>query len=208
MRGLLFGRFLKNFPWSPLCTFSENAGFGWPRENCNNLAITELLKRFFAPKSFPVCTLRVLQLEDNAICATVLLGLSNRGYFFGDFWKTFLFPHLALFQKMRVLGDLAKRTITWPLRNVLSRWLRQNLLQFFHFKCILIRGLCHFCQCFGPFKRGLLFGRILENFSSSPLCTFSENAGFGWPCKKCNNLAIRALLEPLFCPKILSSRST
>ena len=27
-RGLLFGRFLKNFPWSPLCTFSVNAGLG------------------------------------------------------------------------------------------------------------------------------------------------------------------------------------
>ena len=27
-RGLLFGRFLKNFSWSPLCTFSENAGLG------------------------------------------------------------------------------------------------------------------------------------------------------------------------------------
>ena len=27
-RGLLFGRFLKNFPWSPLFTFSENDVLG------------------------------------------------------------------------------------------------------------------------------------------------------------------------------------
>ena len=27
-RGQLFARFLRNFHWSSLCTFSENAGFG------------------------------------------------------------------------------------------------------------------------------------------------------------------------------------
>ena len=51
---------------------------------------------------------------DNATYGRVLLGLLNEGYFFGDFWKISLGPPFALFQKMRVLGDLARIAITWP----------------------------------------------------------------------------------------------
>ena len=51
-------------------------------------------------------------MEDNAICARVLLGLSNDGYFLGDFRKIFLRRAFALFQKMRVSGDLARIAIT------------------------------------------------------------------------------------------------
>ena len=125
-RELLFGRFLKNFLWSPLCTFSENAGFGWRCLNCHNLAIWALLEPLFT----------------------------------------------------------------------------QSLFQSLHYKCILIRGYCHLRQsAFGLLKRGPLFGRFLKNFPWSPLCTFSENAGFGRPCENCYNLAIRALLDQLFAPK-------
>ena len=46
--------------------------------------------------------------------APVLLGLSNEGYFLGDFSKISLGPPFALFQKMRLLVDLAKLQITWP----------------------------------------------------------------------------------------------
>ena len=113
-RGLLFGWFFKNFPWPSLCTFSENAGFGWPCENCHNLAIRALLE----PLSF-----------------------------------------------------------------------RLNCLQSFH------------QSAFGPFKRGLLFGRFLKTFSLSPVRNFSENACFGLPCKNHHNMANRALLEQLFTPK-------
>ena len=131
-------------------------------------------------------------MEDNAICARVLLSLSNEGYFLGDFWNISLGPPFTLFQKMRVLGDLAKNAITWPFGHVWSRCVRQNLFQSLLFKCIQIRGYWNFRQsAFGPFKRGLLFGRFLKNFPWSPLCTFSENAGFGWPCKNCHNLAFR-----------------
>ena len=56
-------------------------------------------------------------------------------------------------------------------------------------------------ECFWAFQGGHLFGRFFKNFSWSPLCTFLENAGFGWPCENCCNLAIRALLEPLYAPK-------
>ena len=61
-----------------------------------------------------VCTLNAYKLEDNAICASVLLGLSNEGYFLADFSKLSLGPPFALLRKMRVLGDLAKIAITWP----------------------------------------------------------------------------------------------
>ena len=42
----------------------------------------------------------------------MLLGLSNDGYFFGDFCKISLGLPFAFFQKMRVLGDLGKIAIT------------------------------------------------------------------------------------------------
>ena len=120
----------------------------------------------------------------------MLLGLSNEVYFLGDFWNISLGPRFALFEKIRVLCDLSKIATTSPFGHFWSRCLRQNLLQSLHFNWILIRGYCLLCQsAFGPFERGLLFGRFLTNFPWSPLCTFSENAGFGWPCKNCCNLA-------------------
>ena len=44
----------------------------------------------------------------------MLLGVFSEGIFLGDFRKIFLGPSFALFQKMRVLGDLGKISITWP----------------------------------------------------------------------------------------------
>ena len=103
-RGLLFEQFLKNFPWSPLCTFLENAG----------------------------------------------------------------------------LGDLAKIAITWPFGHFWSRLMRQNLLHSLRVKSILIEGYCHLRQsAFRRFKQARILGRFLKHFLWSPLCTFSENAGFG-----------------------------
>ena len=69
----------------------------------------------------------------------MLLALSNEGYFLGDFSEISLGPPFALFQKMRVLGDLAKIVVTWPFGHFWSRCLRQNILQSLHFKFILIR---------------------------------------------------------------------
>ena len=54
--------------------------------------------------------------------APVLLGLLNEGHFLGDFRKISLGPLFALFQKMRVLGDLAKIEITWSLGQFWSRF--------------------------------------------------------------------------------------
>ena len=117
----------------------------------------------------------------------------SEGYFLGDLWKISLGPPFALFLKMRVLGDLGKVAITLPFLHFSSRCLRLNLLQSLYFKCILVWAKCHLRQsAFGPFKRRLLFGRFLKNFFWSPLCTFSENAGFGWPCLNCHNFSIRA----------------
>ena len=61
-----------------------------------------------------LCSLSAYLLKDNAIVARVLMGLSNEGYFLGDFLKISVGPPFALFQKMRVLGDLTKIVVTWP----------------------------------------------------------------------------------------------
>ena len=57
-----------------------------------------------------------------------------------DFLKISLGRPFALFQKMRVLGDLAKISLTWPFGHFWSRCLRLNLLESFQFKCLLFRG--------------------------------------------------------------------
>ena len=122
----------------------------------------------------------------------------------GDFLKVFLGLPFAFFPKMRVLGDLPKIAITWPFGHLWSRCLLLNLFQFLVFKCILIIGYCHLRHsAFWRFQRGHPFGRFLKNFPWSPFCTFSEDAGFGSPCENRNNLAIRALLKPLFLPQNL-----
>ena len=59
-------------------------------------------------------------MEDNAIGARVLIGLLSEGYILGDFLKISLGPTFALFQKIRVLGDLSKIAITWPLGHFLQ----------------------------------------------------------------------------------------
>ena len=87
------------------------------------------------------------------------MGLLIEVNFSGDFEKISLGPAFALFQKMRVFGDLAEIAITWPFGHFLSRSLRQNLFQSFHFNCIQIKGYYHLRQSsFGPLKRGYFFG--------------------------------------------------
>ena len=123
----------------PVCTFLENAGFGWSCKNCHNLAIRALLEPVFCPIIFSsLCPISGYKLEDNDICARVLLAFWSEGYFLGDFWKISLGLPFALFQKMRVLGDLLKIAITWLFGHFWSRLLRLNLFQSFCFNCILI----------------------------------------------------------------------
>ena len=54
---------------------------------------------FWAKIFSSLCTLSADQLRDNAICARVLLGLSNEGYFQGDFLKFPLVPPLHFLRK-------------------------------------------------------------------------------------------------------------
>ena len=68
------------------------------------------------------------------------MGLFSEGILLADFFKISLDPPFALFQKMRVLGDLAKIAITWPFGHFWSRCLRLNRLKSLHFKRILNKG--------------------------------------------------------------------
>ena len=68
------------------------------------------------------------------------MGLLSEGNLLGNFGKISLGPPFALFQKMWVLGDLAKIPITWLFRHFWNRLLHENLLKSLHFKSILIKG--------------------------------------------------------------------
>ena len=80
-----------------------------------------------------VCTLNAYKLEDNAICASVLLGLSNKGCFLADFLKISFGPPFALLQIMRVLGNLAKIAMTWPFGHCLKPLFAPKSLPVFAF---------------------------------------------------------------------------
>ena len=67
--------------------------------------------------------------------APVLLGLSNEGFFLGVFFTIFLGSPFALFQKMRLLVDLAKIAITWPFGNFLSRFFALKSSPAFALEC-------------------------------------------------------------------------
>ena len=68
------------------------------------------------------------------------MGLSNEDYFLGDFLKISLGPPFAFFQKMRVLGELAKIALLGRSGTFGAAFFPQNLLQSLPFKCLLIRG--------------------------------------------------------------------
>ena len=94
------------------------------------------------------------------------------------FEKFLLASPLHFFRKCWFWVTLQKIAITWPSGHFWSRCLRQKHFYFLHVKCVLITGLCHLSETtYRFFKRWLPFGRFFKNFPSSPLCTFSENAG-------------------------------
>ena len=129
------------FPLVPPLHFFRKCGFWMTSQKLPLLGHSGTFGAAVCAKMFSsVCTLNASKLEDNAICASVLLGLSNEGYFLGDFWKISLGPPFALFQKMRVLGDLAKIAITSPFGHFWSRLLHQTLLELLHLKNILVWG--------------------------------------------------------------------
>ena len=70
----------------------------------------------------------------------MFFGLSNEGFFLGDFWKISFGLPFALVQKMRVLGDLAKIPITSSFGHFWSGCLLLNIVQSLQFKCILVIG--------------------------------------------------------------------
>ena len=80
-----------------------------------------------------VCTLDAYKLEGNAVYASVLLRLSKDGYFSADFLKISFGRTFALLHKMRVLGNLAKITITWPFGHCLKPLFAPKSLPVFAF---------------------------------------------------------------------------
>ena len=128
--------------------------------------------------------------------------IQTRATLWAIFEKFPLIPPLNVFRKCGFFGDHAKNC-----HNLAIRALFEPL--FALKSCPVFALLAHTNWRIKPFpqdsswafQRRATFWAFLRNFHWSPFCTFSENAGFGWPCKNCHNLAIRVLLEPLLVPK-------
>ena len=136
-----FWKIFEKFSLVPPFLFFRKCGFWMTSRKLPKLGHSGTFRAAVCAKMVSsVCTLNAYKLEDNAIFASVLLGLSNECYFLADFLKISLGPPFALLRKMRVLGDLAKIAITWPFGHFWSRCLRQNVFQSFYFKYILIKG--------------------------------------------------------------------
>ena len=114
------------------------------------------------------------------LTAECFWAFQTRATFWAIFEKFLLVSPLHFFRKCWFWVTLQKIAITWRSGHFWSCCLRQNQFQSLHVNRVLIRGQCHLRQTtYGFFKRGLLFGQFLKNFSWSPLCPFSENARLG-----------------------------
>ena len=133
-RRATFWAIFEKVPLVPLLPFFKKCGFWmtWLK-----IAITWPFGHFWSrclrQNVFQYLHFKCVQLEDNAICASVLLGLSNKGYFSANFFKISFGPTFALLQKMRVLGNLAKIAITWPFGLCLKPLFAQKSLAVFAF---------------------------------------------------------------------------
>ena len=131
----------EKFPLVPHLYFYRKCGFCVTMPKLPYLGYSGSFGAAFCAKMFSsLCTLTAYKLQDNAICSRGLFGLSNEGYFLGDFLKISPGPPFKLFPKMRLFGYLEKIAITWQFRHFLSHVLRQNLAQSLHFERIPIRG--------------------------------------------------------------------
>ena len=127
--------------------------------------------------------------------------LKGRATFWAIFEKFLLVPPLHFFRKCGFWVTL--QNLPWlghsgSFGSAFCAKIFSSLITFTAFQ-LEYDVIC--ASAVGPFKRGLLFRRFLKNLSWSPLFTFSENAGFGWPCDNYHNLPIRTLLELLCMPK-------
>ena len=97
-RGLLSGPFLKNFSLVPPLHFFRKCGFWVTLRKLPYLGYSGSFAAAFCAKLFfSLCIISGYNLEDSDICTRVLLGLSNEGYFLGDFLKVSLGPPFPLF---------------------------------------------------------------------------------------------------------------
>ena len=164
--GYFLGDFWKISLGPPFALFQKMRVLG----NVAKIAITWSFGTFFS-----LCIISGYNLQDNDICARVLLAFWSEGYFLGDFWKTSFGLPFALFLKRQVLNDFPKIAITSPLGPFLSRCLCLNLLQCLHFKCILIKGYCHCASVLlGLLNEGIFLGDIWKISFSSPFALFQK----------------------------------
>ena len=115
---------------------------------------------------------------DDGICYEVFLEPASSAYFFGH---SALVPPFEEFQKMADFGVFAKLAIARNCGHFCSRGLRQNVVQWLHFKRILINGRWDLRRgVFGACEFGLLFrpfclGPPFEEFQEmADFCVFAK----------------------------------
>ena len=137
------------------------------------------------------------------------MGLLSEGYLLGDFSKIFLGPLFKLFQKMRVLGDLAKIAITWSFGNFQSRSFSSKSSPVFALQEHTNQKIMPFAQvCFWAIQTRVTFWAIFEKFFLVLPLHFLRKWGFRVTLQKLPYLCHSGTFGAAFWAKIFSSLCT
>ena len=167
--GYFLGDFWKISLGPPFALFQKMRVLG----NVAKIAITWSFGTFFS-----LCIISGYNLQDNDICARVLLAFWSEGYFLGDFWKTSLSLPFALFLKMQVLGDLAIIALTWPFGHFWRRFFAPKSSPVFALEVHTNKRIMLFVlECFWAFQMRATFWAIFENFQLVPPLHFFRKCG-------------------------------
>ena len=127
----------------------------------------------------------------------------TRATFWAIFWKIFLAPPFALFSEKAGFGWPCLNCDNWAIRALLDPFSAPESSPVFSLEVHTnySRKPFAFRVLLGLSREGYFLGDFWKISLGPPFVLFQKSAGFGWPCQNCHNLAIRALLEPLFAPK-------
>ena len=153
-----------------------------------------------------LCTLNAYYLEDNAICARVLLGLSNEGYFLDDFCKNFPWCPLCIFLGNAAFGWLCKNCLNLAIRALLEPLFAPKSSPVFALEVHTSLGIMPFApECFWAFQTKATVWAIFEKFSLVPPLHFFRKCGFWVSLLKLPYRGHSGTFGAIFCPKIVSS---
>ena len=101
--------------------------------------------------------------------------------------------------RFRCPSQICHNSAIRTLMHLWSRSLQQNVFLCLHFKCILIRRLCHLRQAVS--EAPIVGLRFWAFCLGPPLAKFQKMADLGVLAQICHNWAIPTLMEPQFAAK-------